>query len=188
MRGLLVVVALFFTLLASPASAVSNDGFAVTAWDDGYLFGFYFDEKSVSSARGLNPTVTVSSGTNLTVSFFNNGTVAHNFFLGAPIDDGVPCCVNSGAQANFSFVAPSSLTPGSTIPYWCVPHRDLGMRGTFTIAGANDSNANGTRNENVSTNSSMGGGVGNPRQIGGFGAAFTIAASTLAIFAARRRS
>jgi plastocyanin len=68
-----------------------------------------------------------SAGRQVTLTFSNEGEVAHNLSVPAiPVDlDFEP-----GVSENIIFVAPA--TPGP-VEFFCKFHRDQGMRGTFNV-------------------------------------------------------
>jgi plastocyanin len=68
-----------------------------------------------------------SAGRQVTLTFSNEGEVAHNLTVPAiPVDlDFEP-----GVSENIIFVAPT--TPGP-VEFFCKFHRDQGMRGTFNV-------------------------------------------------------
>ena len=123
MRSLPWFLAAACLLASAPASAHGDHRVLdIVAHDDGFVFWFEVDGSSVH-----NPTILAQPGTEIEVHFRNNGTVAHNFHLGAPLDTGIPCCVPRGGNATFTFTMPDV----AGLPYFCEPHEGLGMKGEF---------------------------------------------------------
>ena len=85
-------------------------------------------------ANERNPTLIAPAGATVLVRVVNDGTLAHNFHVGAPVDRETRCCQDPGVSETLEFTVP--LDAPATIPYWCVLHRAQGMEGTIRVAPA----------------------------------------------------
>lgn len=123
--ALAIIPATFASTPAAPTQTVHLE-----AHDDGQTFWF-----SLAGQTAHNPDLPVHAGQVVTVELTNLGTSPHNLHVGAPVDQGLACCVAVGRNATLTFTVPTRV-PAAGIPYWCEPHESLLMRGRFVDAQA----------------------------------------------------
>ncbi|MGQ0534581.1 MAG: cupredoxin domain-containing protein [Methanobacteriota archaeon] len=114
-----------------------------------------------------NPTIEVAPGAEVAFVVANAGQTVHNLHVGAPLEHATDL-LDPGADEAFELMIPTDAP--ATIPYWCDPHRTLGMEGVIRVRGVEppaDDDAE----------------AGSP----GLGAGLLIGAAGLAAFLARRR-
>lgn len=104
------------------ATAHGDEGHGVelviTAHDDD---GWYF---MVSGYDDRNPTIVLPPGSDVSVTFRNEGSIAHNLRF-AQMDGFATQIIDGGEEATLEFVVPA----GGLSTYWCDPHVGLGMEG-----------------------------------------------------------
>lgn len=105
----------------------------LVAKDDGAAFYFLVDGDSER-----NPTLPVQAGERLTLRLRNEGTVAHDFRVGSPLNAGT-AIIDPGETATYSFTVP----PKAGLRYACSLHDNINMVGTFAVEGATESPAQG---------------------------------------------
>ena len=105
-------------LLTAPLASAHGDDvqhLIVTMHNDD---GFYFE---ILGLEGQNPDLPLTSGITYEITVRNDGTMAHDFNLGA-----------LGGTALLSPGESETLTvsyDGTASNYWCNPHRNSGMEG-----------------------------------------------------------
>lgn len=131
MRMFVTALALVAALsLAAPfATAVSAAGVTLTAKESACPTGktFCFDASASTLSAGEN-TITLNNP--------STNAAPHNVCVKVGTTETCKPArdqnVDPGGEATLTFTAPA----GSTVEYWCEPHKTIGMTGTFTVQGA----------------------------------------------------
>jgi hypothetical protein len=137
--GLAGVVLLLAALLAAPLARA--DSLTVVAHNEGAPGSrnehpYWF---TVEGLPGDDPTLNLTPGEHVDITFRNVGDRPHQLQLGDPIDAGTGL-VEPNATATLSFVVPTNVTEAPS-GYWCALHKPIGMAGAVSIGGAPASKA-----------------------------------------------